>query len=137
MSFGEAKMKSLFIILVSATAALAVGLSQARDEPVGKRGESIMIQKNVQEKAGELRKATFAGGCFWCVEADFEKVPGVVEVISGYTGGQKTNPTYEEVSAGGTGHAESVRIVFDPRSEERRVGKECSLTCRSRWSPYH
>ena len=58
--------------------------------------------------------ATFAGGCFWCVEADFEKLDGVVEVISGYSGGQPENPTYEQVSAGGTGHVEAVQVVYDP-----------------------
>ncbi len=59
-------------------------------------------------------KATFAGGCFWCMEHPFEKLEGVVEVISGYTGGLKDNPTYEEVSHGTTGHAEAIQIVFDP-----------------------
>ena len=58
--------------------------------------------------------ATFAGGCFWCMEGPFEKLPGVKSVTSGYTGGQKKNPTYEEVSSGGTGHAESVQILYDP-----------------------
>jgi peptide methionine sulfoxide reductase msrA/msrB len=61
-----------------------------------------------------LKTATFAGGCFWCVESDFEKVDGVVEAISGYTDGQKPNPTYKEVSAGGTGHAEAVQVRYDP-----------------------
>lgn len=64
-------------------------------------------------KAG-LERATFAGGCFWCMEAPFDKLEGVVSVTAGYTGGRKKNPTYEEVSAGGTGHAESVQIVYDP-----------------------
>ncbi len=59
--------------------------------------------------------ATFAGGCFWCVEADFDAVPGVVRTISGYTGGASKNPTYRQVSAGGTGHREAVQIFYDPK----------------------
>jgi peptide-methionine (S)-S-oxide reductase len=62
----------------------------------------------------KLATVIFAGGCFWCVEADFEKLPGVVSAESGYTGGQLKNPTYEQVSHGGTGHAESVRVSYDP-----------------------
>jgi peptide-methionine (S)-S-oxide reductase len=58
--------------------------------------------------------ATFAGGCFWCTEADFEKVPGVTSAVSGYTGGRIANPTYEQVSDGGTGHAEAVQVRYDP-----------------------
>jgi peptide-methionine (S)-S-oxide reductase len=63
--------------------------------------------------AGNIEKATFAGGCFWCMEHPFDALPGVLSVTAGYTGGQKKNPTYQEVSAGGTGHAESVQIVYD------------------------
>jgi peptide-methionine (S)-S-oxide reductase len=59
-------------------------------------------------------RATFAGGCFWCMEAEFENLEGVISVVSGYTGGKKINPTYEEVSSGSTGHAESVEITFNP-----------------------
>jgi peptide-methionine (S)-S-oxide reductase len=67
------------------------------------------------QPAPPLAKATFAGGCFWCVEADFDKVEGMVYTTSGYTGGHTTHPTYKEVSAGGTGHAEAVEVVYDPR----------------------
>ena len=59
-------------------------------------------------------KATFAGGCFWCMQGEFEKLPGVASVVAGYTGGTTKNPTYEEVSSGGTGHFESVQITYDP-----------------------
>ena len=58
--------------------------------------------------------AVFAGGCFWCTESDFDKIPGVISTTSGFTGGRLVNPTYERVSAGGTGHIESVRVVYDP-----------------------
>ncbi|MGP4843065.1 peptide-methionine (S)-S-oxide reductase MsrA [Marinobacter sp. 1Y8] len=62
-----------------------------------------------------LKVATFAGGCFWCVEAGFEKIPGVVEAVSGYSGGHTENPTYEETSSGGTGHTEAVQVYYDPK----------------------
>jgi peptide-methionine (S)-S-oxide reductase len=58
--------------------------------------------------------AIFAGGCFWCEEAAYMDLPGVISVTSGYTGGQKANPTYEEVSTGTTGHAESIQVIYDP-----------------------
>ncbi len=63
--------------------------------------------------SAEYRKATFAGGCFWCMEPAFDALKGVISVTSGYTGGEKTNPTYKDVSAGGTGHAESIEILYD------------------------
>ncbi len=70
-----------------------------------------------------LERATFAGGCFWCMEASLEKVPGVVSVVSGYAGGSVKNPTYEQVGSGTTGHAESVQVTYDPArlSYERLV----------------
>src|SRR5882762_6877077 len=65
--------------------------------------------------APALAKATFAGGCFWCMEPPFDKLDGVISTISGYAGGKKKNPTYEEVSAGNTGHAEVVQVTYDPK----------------------
>lgn len=70
--------------------------------------------RSMDKPAGRSETATFAGGCFWCMEAPFDTLPGVVSVTPGYTGGTLRNPTYEQVSAGGTGHAEAVQIVFDP-----------------------
>ena len=67
-----------------------------------------------QAQKPELARATFAGGCFWCMEPPFDKIAGVVSTTSGYSGGRTKNPTYEQVSAGGTGHAEVVQIVYDP-----------------------
>ncbi len=90
------KARVLSLLLVSVIAISLEGIAQE-----GKQGK-------------KLETATFAGGCFWCMESPFEDLPGVVSVTSGYTGGQKKDPTYEEVSAGGTGHAESVEIIFDP-----------------------
>ncbi len=82
------------MVLVSAR---GTGAGEARE--IGDRG---------------LQKATFAGGCFWCMEPPFDGLEGVVSVTAGYTGGTKKDPTYEEVSSGSTGHAESVEIVYDP-----------------------
>ena len=62
-----------------------------------------------------LQTAIFAGGCFWCMVHPFEVIDGVISTISGYTGGSVANPTYEQVSAGGTGHRESVEVLFDPK----------------------
>lgn len=62
----------------------------------------------------KFERATFAGGCFWCIEAAFDKLKGVREVIPGYTGGHKEDPTYEEVASGKTGHVEAVQVVYDP-----------------------
>jgi peptide-methionine (S)-S-oxide reductase len=74
----------------------------------GQNGDKPMTDES------KLAKATFAGGCFWCMEPPFDKLDGVISTTSGYTGGKKDNPTYEEVSAGVTGHTEAVEIVYDP-----------------------
>jgi peptide-methionine (S)-S-oxide reductase len=66
------------------------------------------------QDANELAKATFAGGCFWCMEPPYDKVEGVVETISGFSGGEVENPSYDEVVRGGTGHLEVVQVVYDP-----------------------
>jgi peptide-methionine (S)-S-oxide reductase len=74
----------------------------------------LFIALPVMAGNGDTAYATFAGGCFWCIEADFEKIEGVLSVTSGYTGGEIANPNYKQVSAGKTGHTEAVRVVFDP-----------------------
>ncbi len=91
----------LVIGLFQAALVLVAGLTLA-----GAQGQSAT--------GATYEKATFAGGCFWCMEHPFDELEGVVSVTSGYTGGHKKNPTYEEVSSGTTGHAESVQIVYDP-----------------------
>jgi len=101
-------MKAMLFIL--AMAALALFLVTGWRSDAGQSG----IKKDVAQEGISYRKATFAGGCFWCTEADFEKLAGVVKVISGYAGGQKENPTYEEVSSGKTGHVEAVQVYYDP-----------------------
>jgi peptide-methionine (S)-S-oxide reductase len=68
-----------------------------------------------QQAPGGTEIAIFAGGCFWCMEPPFDAIPGVISTTSGYTGGHTKNPTYEEVSSGRTGHAESVQVVYDPK----------------------
>jgi peptide methionine sulfoxide reductase msrA/msrB len=83
---------------------------QVPQEAPSKPKENPMTDQNKTH----VNIATFAGGCFWCTESDLEKIPGVEKVISGYTGGARENPTYEEVSAGGTGHLEAVQVHFDP-----------------------
>ncbi|MBI5896682.1 MAG: peptide-methionine (S)-S-oxide reductase, partial [Desulfobacterales bacterium] len=75
---------------------------------------SSETREQTSRSDSKSKSAVFAGGCFWCTESDFEKVPGVTEVISGYTGGRVADPTYEQVSSGATGHVEAVKVIYDP-----------------------
>ena len=74
----------------------------------------LAAAQSSQQPSAQRAVATFAGGCFWCLESDFDHVPGVLSTVSGYTGGNVKNPTYHQVSEGGTGHAEAVEITYDP-----------------------
>lgn len=76
--------------------------------------KTLLLLLTISAFGADGEKATFAGGCFWCMEAPFEKLDGVKSVISGFTGGTKANPTYEESSSGTTGHTEAVEVTFDP-----------------------
>ena len=98
-------MKKIILIITAITFIFA-GCSSA--EKNDKVEEISMNSENI-----ELELATFAGGCFWCMEAPFEKLDGVSKVVSGYTDGHKINPTYEEVSAGTTGHTEAIQIFYN------------------------
>ena len=81
-------------------------------QKINAKQEEKSFQMKTENK--DYKTATFAGGCFWCIESDFEKVDGVIEAVSGYTGGDEPDPTYKQVSAGGTGHTEAVQITYDP-----------------------
>lgn len=98
----------LFFLGLIITGAILAGLAHTSNLSPGKTDA-------MNGPATKYPTATFAGGCFWCVEADLEKVNGVVEVISGYSGGHVENPTYEQVSAGGSGHVEAVQVTYDPQ----------------------
>jgi peptide-methionine (S)-S-oxide reductase len=78
-------------------------------------GVCLLLLVSPSPALAATAEAVFAGGCFWCVEADFDKLPGVKQTISGYTGGRVSNPSYKQVSAGGTGHYEAVKVVYDPK----------------------
>ena len=105
-------MNSLkFVAVIIVLAAFAPGLAYAKDNSTIFKEQGKMT--TMSQDNSNIERATFAGGCFWCVEKDFEKVDGVLEVLSGYTGGHVKNPTYEQVSAGGTGHVEAVQVTYD------------------------
>lgn len=95
------------IIAVLALTVLFFGYRQVRSM-------DTKMEQPMNKMTEHTSSAVFAGGCFWCTESDFEKVEGVIEVVSGYTGGQEANPSYQQVSAGGTGHVESVKVIYDP-----------------------
>lgn len=98
--------RTLFFGILAIVGLLLVGANA----PITRTGvNGAMVENHSKEKI-----ATFAGGCFWCVESDFEKIAGVIEVVSGFAGGYTEDPTYHEVSSGSTGHAEAVQIHFDP-----------------------
>jgi peptide methionine sulfoxide reductase msrA/msrB len=97
-------MKAMFLYIWMFLPAMLLGCSQADGKDAAAEEKPIT----------GMHTAVFAGGCFWCTEADFEKVDGVVEAVSGYTGGSVANPTYEQVSSGGTGHIEAVQVHYDP-----------------------
>ena len=88
--------------------------SAAEAEKPADSADSAGAAKDKVKKVAKLEKATFGGGCFWCTEAVFERIPGVKSVVSGYSGGHVPNPTYEQVCTGLTGHAEVIQIEFDP-----------------------
>lgn len=77
-------------------------------------GETPAEPKKADSKQPKIERATFGGGCFWCTEAVFERIPGVKDVVSGYAGGNVPNPTYQDVCTGLTGHAEVIQVIFDP-----------------------
>ena len=97
------------IITLLALAVVFIGIQQVMSK-------DTMMDKPMDAKMSEeTHSVVFAGGCFWCTESDFEKVDGVIEAISGYTGGQLENPTYKQVSGGGSGHVEAVKVIYDPK----------------------
>ncbi len=77
-------------------------------------GLFVILSSAIAQAPGELSKATFAGGCFWCMEPPYDKIDGVIETVSGFSGGDVENPSYDAVVRGGTGHLEVVQVVYDP-----------------------
>jgi len=102
-------MKNIYRVILAGTT-LALGACGTADGQEPTAQTSTAAQSLNAAKA----EAVFAGGCFWCVEADFEKLPGVIEAVSGYAGGHVANPTYKQVVRGGTGHYEAAKIIYDP-----------------------
>jgi len=107
------KGKSMLRTIAAIVASIGLG-AVGWQIGVSSRGDTQEAVMNQSTTRGGLREAIFAGGCFWCMEAAFELMPGVIEAISGYTGGTVKNPTYEQVSTGTTGHLEAVLVRYDP-----------------------
>lgn len=103
--------KVIIIVVVLLVALISVYLLGG----IKTKSNTLAVIKSVDYDISNYKLATFAGGCFWCMESPFEKLEGVVDVVSGYTGGNTVNPTYQEVTAGGTGHLEAVQVVYDPK----------------------
>jgi peptide methionine sulfoxide reductase msrA/msrB len=100
------------IIIFFISIGLLIGYHHALS--MDKMEKEDSMGKPMSDQMMDSQTAVFAGGCFWCIESDFEKVSGVIEAVSGYTGGHVANPTYKQVSNGGTGHLESVKVIYDP-----------------------
>jgi len=107
-------MKTTIKYRVIAIAVLAVAVTFITLGGVLPSQAAMPKNAAMSDKSADKAIATFAGGCFWCVEATFEKVPGVISAVSGYTGGHVANPTYKQVSSGTTGHVESVEVTYNP-----------------------
>lgn len=114
------KLTSKFVLTVASAALLTACSSAASNEApntsdrLSSNATSVAQQAYVPTTTANRAEAIVAGGCFWCVESDFEKLDGVSEVISGYSGGTLDNPTYKVVGRGGTGHIEVAKIIYDP-----------------------
>ena len=104
-------IKTIFTIgAVFLIGTVLFGFQKANDKQAKQKEKSSLMKT----ESKNYKIATFAGGCFWCIESDFEKVDGVIEAVSGYSGGEEQNPTYKQVASGGTSHTEAVQVHYDP-----------------------
>lgn len=114
----KARAMGVIVVLVVAAFAVGVVIRQPAETAASREGDEDVMMNATQGPSQDpnlvTKEAIFAGGCFWCIEAAFELMPGVIEAVSGYTGGSVENPTYEQVSTGTTGHFEAVLVKYDP-----------------------